>query len=379
MKHSKFLFFLALSTLFLSTTLFAQTEQKERFRFLDIKLHSGSHFYSGQNLNELLQNGYGAMEVRYGWQTKSTEEWAKGYNFPSYGIGWYSGYIGDVEVFGNPNAMYLFMDFPITHHRKHTFIIGPALGLTYNLKPYNPLNNPINDAIGSRATVYFNLNFGGNWAVTREVDFTYGIDFTHFSNGRTFVPNYGLNMLGINLGMRYNFNRNQKLVDNQLIPTTVLNARPTYSDYRAPRKLKASYIRINQSIGTVQRESEKGTDLRYFTNSTMLEFQRQLSELHGVSIGADLFYDGSLPDAIDTKTTGAVHAGYHLMWWDFEIGVQFGTYLSQTMLDRKGLFFMRPSLMYKFNKHWYTQVGLKTLDGGAADWVEYGIGYRITL
>ncbi len=189
-----------------------------KYRFFEVKLHSGMHIYSGQSLTDELRNGYGAVELRYAWQTKGDQEWQKAYVYPAFGIGWYQGYIGDPEVFGNPNALYGFASFHLGHHKRHNFLIEPALGLTYNLIPYNPETNVINDAIGARFAVYFNLNFGGKLQLNREVDFIYGVDFTHFSNGRTATPNFGLNMFGVNIGARYHFNRMQKQVDRSFHP-----------------------------------------------------------------------------------------------------------------------------------------------------------------
>ncbi len=35
---------------------------------------------------------------------------------------------------------------------------------------------------------------------------------------------------------------------------------------------------------------------------------------------------------------------------------------------------MRRALHFKISKSLHAQVGLKTLNGGAADWIEFGIG-----
>src|SRR6478609_54936 len=53
----------------------AQSAKSNRFRFVDIKLHRGGNYYSGENFEEALQNGYGALEIRYGWHTKGDHEW----------------------------------------------------------------------------------------------------------------------------------------------------------------------------------------------------------------------------------------------------------------------------------------------------------------
>jgi len=32
--------------------------------------------------------------------------------------------------------------------------------------------------------------------------------------------------------------------------------------------------------------------------------------------------------------------------------------------------------MYHWNDRWFAQLGLKTLDGGTADWIEWGVGVK---
>ena len=383
-----FLFIFGSSLLIISSSLKAQgiSLNDGSFRFFDLKGHSGMHIYSGQSLADELQYGYGSLEIRYGWQTKGSEEWQKAYFYPAFGVGWYSGYIGDPDVFGNPNALYGFASFPLSHHKRNIFLIEPALGLTYNLNPYDPETNTINDAIGAKFAVYFNLNFGGKFRLNREVDLLYGLDFTHFSNGRTATPNFGLNMFGLNLGARYHFNTLQKKVDNSLNPTTVLHVRPDYLDHHKPQKLGQHIVRLYQAIGTVQNDRDAGTDTRYMTSSTVLEYQYRFNELSSVYFGGDLFYDGSVSDTIthpsyntyQTTVFPAIHAGYEFSFWKIGIGVQVGVYLSEAANEYKNsLLWLRPNIKYDFSDRFYAQLGLKTFDGAAADWVEYGIGFKL--
>lgn len=55
------------------------------YRVIEIKLHGGNHLYTGQSLDDLLANGYGAIEVRYGWQMSESDEWAAAHNYPTWG------------------------------------------------------------------------------------------------------------------------------------------------------------------------------------------------------------------------------------------------------------------------------------------------------
>lgn len=196
----------------LAPMLLAQESDPNHFRVLEVRGHSGTHLYTGEALKEVLQNGYGAAQVRYGWQSSDAGGWQSSYQYPIYGLGWYTAFIGDPEVLGTPGAFFGFVSFPLYQYRRHRMFLEPSLGLSYDFEPYNPETNVHNDAIGSRFNVYFALNLGAAYRLNREMDLVYGLDLTHFSNGRTFRPNKGLNLAGLNLGFRYHFNSKSAVV-----------------------------------------------------------------------------------------------------------------------------------------------------------------------
>lgn len=347
-----------------------------RFQTLQISGHSGGHLYSGKTLTTKL-GGYGAVTARFGWQSQDEEIWGP-YGYPTYGLGWYAGFVGDPQIFGNPNALFGFIRFPISKPtRKNEFGIEPQFGLTYDLKPYDPATNPLNDAIGAHMAVYFSVNFGWTYKWTREMDITYGIDFTHFSNGRMYTPNYGLNMFGLNLGLRYHYNADQRRIDSSTHPDQILQAR-----YKRSRKVPNSKVDKNQSInvylalGTVQSGLDAGTETRYGTFSGVLDYQHKFNNMHGATVGLDYMVDNSLAKDNPTdpdKYLIAYHGGYDFMFWKMTIGVHVGGYLSDPR--GKTSYFTRPHLRYDISDRVYAQIGLKTI-GFAADWVEWGVGFR---
>jgi len=383
----KFILSLTLAfTFFLCQDLQAQKDPNEgSFKFFSLKLHTGDHLYTGQTLGDKLSNGYGSIELRTGWQTKGKHDWEKRYNYPSYGIGWYSGYVGDTEIFGNPHALFGFITFPVTRGKKNILQIEPALGLTYNLKPYNPKDNSINDAIGARFAVYFALHVGGKYRLNREVDLLYGFDMTHFSNGRTVTPNMGLNMAGVSAGFRYNFNAMQRKVDNSLHPTTILEARPTIGKYEKAARIREDNISIYQAIGKVQNPIDAGTNKHYITSSTVLEYQHKFNTFHGATVGFDAFIDPSAKDTAQNPLNKndrasffpGAHIGYDFMFWKLTVKFQIGFNLSGIGKELKGNTYIRPAVRYEFNKRFFGQLGLKTFKGATADWVEFGVGYKI--
>ncbi|QKJ64142.1 acyloxyacyl hydrolase [Flavobacterium sp. M31R6] len=350
---------------------------KARFKYFEIKTHAGVHLYSGKSLNAALEQGYGSLEARVGWYPKSPENWSQYYGNPSYGVGFYSGLIGDPEILGKPNALYGFINFPLSKPGKRTGIeISPSFGLTYNLVPFNEIENPNNDAIGSKIAVYFNLHFGAAYQMTREMDLIYGLDISHFSNGRSNVPNHGLNMFGLNLGLRYNYNKEYQWSSINAFEADPLPARIKVASKSPNMALKTNAINLYTAFGIVQKDEDKGTSKHYSTFSVVGEYQYKFSNMHGFTAGLDYFRDESLSPKYPSSERNllGVHAGYDFMFWKMAIRMQAGTYLSD---DRgKGAFFLRPALQYEISKKIYVQVGLKTLAGAAADWIEFGVGFK---
>ena len=362
-------------------------EKKDgNYRFVDLKLHRGLHVYVGDSLeNEDLMHGYQSIEVRYAWQSTGEYSWQKKYAYPSYGMGLYYGDPGNPDIFGSPAAFFGFFGFPLSHHKKHMLNIEMALGVTFNLKSFDTLENNQNDAIGSQIAAYINLNLGGSLMVNREIDFIYGFDITHMSNARTFTPNNGLNMVGINAGARYHFNCHQRNIDNSFHPQRVLEARPVLTDYQTSARLKQNFIMFYQAFGTVQNTADEGTNKHYLTSSSVLQYQHKFTEKNALVGGIDLFYDGSVTN--DTSITDAYishdrayfpawHVGYEFMFWRMSVLFHSGSYLNQTGFDYKGNFFLRFGIKYEFPKLFYAQVGFKTFDRPTSDFLELGMGIK---
>ncbi len=351
---------------------------KNKFKYIEPKFHFGSFLKSEDILGNsgLLDNGYGGVTIKLGWQPTNTEGWASRYGYPSYGVGFYSGFLSDAEVFGNPNAVFGFIKFPVSNSsRRNEFSIEPSLGLTYKLNPYNSQTNPVNIAIGARAAVYFNLDFGFTYKWTREMDLLYGFDFSHFSNGSTFQPNSGLNLYGLNVGLRYNYNAAQSKNNKDLYSNDVLSARFKRPPTQPARKERGNQVVVYLAGGVAQSSAMAGTNNLLGTFTGVIDYEHQFTEKHSATGGVDFFYDSRIPDKkpSDRWMTG-VHVGYDFRFYRFALKMQIGKYIGDD--KGKGSFFMRPALRYDISKRIFTQVGLKTLDGGAADYIEYGIGFR---
>ncbi|MEN8123670.1 MAG: acyloxyacyl hydrolase [Bacteroidota bacterium] len=383
-KFSLSLFFLlSLSQNILSQSDSLSIENKKveenvgRFRYIDLKGHTGLHKYSGESLENLLGLGYGSFDVKFGWKPSIPEHWSNNYGYASYGIGYYIGFIGNPNVLGTPNAIFGFVNFPVSHpSKRNVFQISPAFGFVFNLKPYDEISNPLNDSFGSKYAFYSNINIGAAYFVSQNMDLLYGIDLTHLSLGRVTTPNYGLNMVGINLGLRYYYNNDQRKLNKN---SSNIQLQSRFSRYSGNTKtnLNESLINIYTAIGTVQNEEDKGTSNRYYTFSGVIDYQYKFNTMHAITTGIDLFYDESLvlyyPDKKDRYLVG-IHAGYDFMVYKFAFRFQGGAYIGDDK-DKEPLY-MRVAFQYEFTKWMYAQIGIKSKKGARADWMEWGIGFK---
>ncbi len=115
----------------------------------------------------------------------------------SFGVGFYGGSF-DNNDFGEPNALYGFIDIPFYRSKsKWSWIYGIGLGLAFNFNPYNPETNPDNGLIGSEKNVYIALTIEGRYQITPHWEAGLGAGFKHFSNGRIQMPNSGINVVPV--------------------------------------------------------------------------------------------------------------------------------------------------------------------------------------
>ena len=355
------------------------------FLFVQYKFHFGVHAYTGKTFHDYLQETVYEHELRLGWRTVGNETWTRALNYPLYGVGIYTADLGDEKYLGRPWAAYGFIQLPIMWRPRHHFSADLATGLTFNLKPYNETTNPHNDAIGADVSLYFSASIGGDLVISNAVDFTYGFGLTHYSNGRISSPNYGLNIFDVNMGLRYNFNpiyHKTKKIDARFKPSR----RPEF--IRAPLGAKPKGHEINLLFAGAPVVYQFSLDeTRYPAWTAFLEYHYRYGHIGGVTAGFDWFYDGSQevfynePDSIFNVSTlekmyAGLHLGHSLYIHNFNLETQGGWYVYKPA-DYKGNWYMRFALKYHFSKRFFANVGLKTLNGGGADWAEFGIGYKL--
>ncbi len=163
-------------------------------------------FLWGRNLAGKPVNSTVSAHLKYGIQLGPDTELGRKYPNTYQGIGVsYHSFFNKKEL-GSPFGIYVFQHSRIAD-------LAPNLSLDYewnfgiacNWVKYDKDINPYNRVIGTKVSAYINLGFMVNWSFAPEWNLTAGVDFSHFSNGNTTYPNYGLNDMTFRTGVIRSF------------------------------------------------------------------------------------------------------------------------------------------------------------------------------
>jgi len=364
---------LVLALLCICHDLNGQTEKKSS-SFIEANFHFGENYYPGGDLEDELVNGYKGLDFRFGKQMYDPGNWSAVFNHVNYGVGYWVSDIGDTDIFSNPMAVFGFINFPIYRAKNIEVLFGPALGLGFNMKPFDPITNPQNDLTGGRFAAYFNPSVSMAFKVSPSLDIKVGGNFIHMSNGGLRQPNTGIDMYGLNVGVRYHLNRVAAFGD--------VDYTKIYPAKGKKNNIRSSSINLFQAIGGDQNPQDLGDFQTYLVSTTTLEYQYRFNELHGFSAGINLFYDESAPLSIaypdhETKLFPGIHAGYDFHFWRLAIRQQFGYMITEAGQDIKAGFFMRLGLSADITETLYFQAAVKSVHGFKADWADFGFGVRL--
>lgn len=355
------------------------------FGYVEAVYHYSRYLRNTDNLSDIMENRANTFELKIGVQSIGKKKWQQYWAYPTYGIGFYSAYLGSSDSLGQPSAVYLFYGGPMKRWKRLGLFYEMSVGISYDFNKYDPEDNPNNDIIGSSVNVYLAARVYLQYKINNRLDASFGLDLTHFSNGNTRTPNMGLNIYGPNLALKYNFNpvRNYtKRIDEKYKPPL----RPEFIKSERPEKEKSNFIHLFVAAGGKTTNKQLYDGPTYFVSTIAVDYTRQYSHIARWGAGLDFFYDSSLRENFeDTQSVPfgdliqiGAHVGNELIINKFAFVTQFGYYLySPESASYKGSWYLRFNLRYLFTEKFGIQGGLKTLNGGAADFIEWGLYYRL--
>lgn len=161
-------------------------------------------FFRGENLAQSPIRTNLSGHIKYGFKFSPNSYMGKMYPNTIQGIGiGYNSFNNTKEV-GNPIAIYVFQTSRIASiTRNLSFDYEWNFGASFSWKKYDAEKNPFNTIVGSKTNAYINLGFLFNWQMTNEISLRAGIGLSHYSNGNTSYPNFGVNTLDGRIGVMW--------------------------------------------------------------------------------------------------------------------------------------------------------------------------------
>ncbi len=192
-----------------------QEEQTKKYRFLKLIPQYGLLLPGEIYLDDLTPEPVQASQVvglaiEFGWQGRGSSIYDAKLNYPTYGIGLNSYAFPGTSQLGYPNALYAFLNAPARRWTNWSVNYILRLGLGYNWRPHDPVDNPAQFVLGSYRNLYINGGFEAEYYLGERWDFAFGLTASHFSNGRSSEPNASVNLVNPHLSVKYNLNRGQR-------------------------------------------------------------------------------------------------------------------------------------------------------------------------
>jgi hypothetical protein len=354
-------------------------------------------FLKGQNASGQIIDNFQAVSLQYGIETDGRKIWQQIYGYPTWGFGIYGVYFHNKDELGTPSSIYGFFDAPFVRFKKWSVNYEVGFGLAYDWNPYDQDLNPFQYAIGSKNTVFIDAGINVDFMLGKYFDLTAGFTFTHFSNGATKVPNFGINLMAPRVGIKYTFKERPEYL--KITP-------PKYDkewEYIALLTFSSKQLAYDttQLGGTMGHTAETYGIFAFSTG-----VNKQISRKVKFGLGMDLGYDGAYNSYINyengvvtrmdagngTKINLGFYGTFELVVHNLSVVVQPGWYVFRAEWEvpekqegsadippsrRSGTSYQRIGLKYHIFENMFMGINIRAYDFGIADYIEWNLGYRI--
>ncbi len=356
---------LQLSAQFKQDTTAYKSPTKKYLKYLDLRFENGAMLGNGlEPGDELIESSYyNGLDLRLSFRNADRDDpYSNVYRRPYYGVGWYNSTFHNKDV-GNPTALYFFLTMPLTFemNRRWTFAYSAAFGLSYNFNPYDEEENPLNVFVGSARNCYVHLGFLANYRINSKWVLNGTVGFKHFSNGSYKLPNYGLNLFPVTLGVNYKLNQKEDDI----------------FDYQRTIPLYQPHNLVNIEWYNGSKNYAAG-EKNYWKTGVGVNFLRQINYKYRIGLGMDFYYAYGM-DERDAK--GDAFSAAVVGSWEWAvlkklyvpIGIAF--YVKRNKENgEKEIYYERVGLRYRLTEHLNAGVTIKA-HAGVADIFEWTIGY----
>lgn len=362
-----FILSLILTNAFVSISLAQDKFQKS----ISISLESGPLISNGKPWADEIRNSveYRGIDAKLGWRKITNTYMNHLYRYPTFGVG-FTSFLNDFPEIGKPQAFYGFFEMPFSHNskgQKFSFGYFSEIGLGFNLTPYDSIDNPLNQYIGSSLNAFIHFGFKGEYQLSDRLLIVSKIGMKHYSNGAMKKPNSGINLVPFSLGIKSYLGK----------VTQTSDITPIYPD------LDKRWF-LNVALYTGFKNYEIGQP-NFFRGGLGVNYLWEATYKFRLGLGLDLFYAPGMSErnngeqfTFRDQTSLAVVASLE---WKLTnrlfMPVGFGVYLYRNELNQEvSGFYERIGFRYRIREQLSAGVQIKA-HKAKADFFEFTLGYTI--
>ena len=266
---------------------------------------------------------------------------------------------GEKNVVGNAFALAYVLRYPLVN--KAFFYLETRTGVAYSTCTYTKDNYFFN-AIGTHWNALIDVALIKQFSFSKWQPFVH-LSWNHYSNGTLSMPNLGINVPVLGLGLSYQFASSK--------PDSLVH-------YEKPYKPGIDVFILG---GITQKKIEGPYSPVLILSFNKLLKEQKSSYWHG---GGDFIYDKSIQDNLDflhdsvLPASKNVKIGYHIGWvyavGKLEVDLEIGSYVKNVNFSKE-MIFERLTYQYFFNTRFGLRLGLRA-HFAKADVIEMGIVWR---
>lgn len=325
--------------------------------------------------NKLTGTAYGGELIYHLNTTENPRPWMKVLNVKSLDLVFNYKNMGDIVMvsdprpnrFGDSYALLGALNFSLLKVKGTELLVTPGLGLGYLAETWFTNQNVL---IGSHLNFSSRIALKLTTQIAPSTKLSAGIDILHFSNAGTRVPNNGMNISSVGLGIVQSLN------------TKRVNERDTTS-WRRPIEYKKHSVDFGVNIG--RRGVYRSKDGLYKTG-LYAGYNYRLNTVFGLGAGVDAVYYHTIYDPLRNEATYQSNASSFDRW---RVGTAIGPdlWMGRLALMAKYGYYLHYNSLKDIKTYWTAGLKYNALDWAAiqakiyvhkteADFV--GVGFLIT-
>jgi len=196
--------------------------QRSKGISVETTLHVGKIYKHTDNLLFPVENFSSGFEINFTNKKYGKKSWHQQLNFPKSGVSLFYYHLGNNDLFGQAIGIAPNIIFPVFSKNRIDSNFQLGWGIAYVSKRFDPITNPENNALGSNINSLNTFKWQLGYQLNPRWKVNLGASFTHFSNGASQLPNFGINVPAVTIGMAFTPNpiKPEDIITHEIPPLT---------------------------------------------------------------------------------------------------------------------------------------------------------------